>query len=313
MKVIKLWRECSVKKIDLTGQHFGYLTVIKETSPYISPSGRKRTQWECLCECGNKTIVKTENLRSGHTISCGCACGRIDHTGEKFGRLTAIKHLNGGEYLCKCDCGTEVKVRTYNLTNGNTQSCGCLQKERTSEASFISLIGNRFGKLTVLQRVKNNSQNQVCYLCQCDCGGTTIVNAPNLRSGTTSSCGCIKSKGESAINQWLTTHKINFIPQYSHPEIFLESGRKPSFDFAIFNKDNQLFALIEYQGKQHYEYSGYGWDNEENYQKTVSRDIQRRKWCQKLNIPLYEIPYWEFDNLEKILYNIIREVNLLNE
>ena len=38
------------------------------------------------------------------------------------------------------------------------------------------------------------------------------------------------------------------------------------------------------------------------------------KYCEKiLNIPLYEIPYWEFDNLEKIIYNIIKEVNLLNE
>lgn len=302
-----------MKKIDLTGQCFNSLTVIKEAVPYISPSGRKKTQWECLCECGNITIVKTENLRSGHTTSCGCACGRIDHTGERFGRLIAIKYLEGGEYLCKCDCGTEVKVRTYNLTNGNTQSCGCLQKERTSEASFVSLVGERFGKLVVLQRVENNSKNQVCYQCKCDCGGIAIVCASNLRSGTTSSCGCIKSKGESAINQWLTTHKINFISQYSHPEIFLQSGRKPSFDFAIFSKDNQLLALIEYQGKQHYEYSGYGWDNEENYQKTVSRDIQRRNWCQKLNIPLYEIPYWEFDNLEKVLYDIINEVNLLNE
>ena len=302
-----------MKKLNLINQKFGKLLVIKEASPYILPSGKTKTQWECLCDCGNTAIVRTENLRNGHTTSCGCTCGRVDHTGEKFGRLVAIKRLDGGEYLCRCVCGTELRVRTYNLTNGNTQSCGCLQKEKTSEINFVSLIGQRFGKLIVLQRVENNSQNQVSYQCQCDCGGTTIVSAPNLRSGTTSSCGCIKSKGESVINQWLTTHKINFIPQYSHPKIFLESGRKPSFDFAVFDKNNQLLALIEYQGKQHYEYSGYGWDNEENYRKTVNRDIQRRSWCQKLNIPLYEIPYWEFDNLEKIMYNIIKEVNLLNE
>lgn len=302
-----------MKKLNLINQKFGKLLVIKEAPPYILPSRKTKTQWECLCDCGNTAIVRTENLRNGHTTSCGCTCGRIDHTGEKFGRLVAIKHLDGGEYLCKCVCGTELRVRTYNLTNGNTQSCGCLQKEKTSEINFVSLVGQRFGKLIVLQRVENNNQNQVCYQCQCDCGGTTIVSAPNLRSGTTSSCGCIKSKGESVINQWLTTHKINFIPQYSHPKIFLESGRKPSFDFAVFDKNNQLLALIEYQGKQHYEYSGYGWDSEENYRKTVNRDIQRRSWCQKLNIPLYEIPYWEFDNLEKIMYNIIKEVNLLNE
>lgn len=115
------------------------------------------------------------------------------------------------------------------------------------------------------------------------------------------------------INNLLQQYNVSFHPQYSHPSIILDSGRHPFFDFALFDENNKLLALIEYQGRQHYEYSGFGWDNQENYQKTINHDIQKRNWCQKLNIPLYEIPYWEFDNLEKILYNIIKEVDLLNE
>ena len=298
-----------MKKLDLTNQTFGSLTVIKEAAPNISPNGRKRTQWECLCKCGNITIVKTDSLRSGRTTSCGCACGRISHLGERFGRLITLEQLPGGKYLCKCDCGNIIEVKTGNLTSGNTQSCGCLQKDRTSEASFVSLVGEKFGKLTVIKRVENDKFNQVRYECRCDCGGTAFVCAGNLRKGITQSCGCIKSRGESKINQWLTENNISFIPQYSHNDIFLSSRRRPFFDFAIM-KDNMPVAFIEYQGKQHYEYSGYGWDNEENYHNTIRRDQERREQCQKIGIPLYEIPYWDYDNLEDILQNIIKELNM---
>lgn len=141
----------------------------------------------------------------------------------------------------------------------------------------------------------------------------TIVDSSNLRQGITSSCGCIKSKGEMIINHLLQKYSIHFQPQYSHEQIVLDSGRHPFFDFSILDNNNQPIAFIEFQGKQHYEYSGYGWDNKENYQKTIKRDIQKREWCQKLNIPLYEIPYWEINNIDIILVNIIKELNLIIE
>ena len=99
-----------MKKIDLTGERFGLLTVLNEAEPYFQPSGRRLVQWNCLCDCGNKTIVRTTNLRSGHTTSCGCACGRIDLINKKYGRLTVIKKLPNGYHLCRCDCGKEIKL-----------------------------------------------------------------------------------------------------------------------------------------------------------------------------------------------------------
>ena len=41
---------------------------------------------------------------------------------------------NGGvKWLCGCSCGNETIVSTKSLKSGNTQSCGCLQKEKTKE------------------------------------------------------------------------------------------------------------------------------------------------------------------------------------
>ena len=248
-------------------------------------------------------------MRNGHTTSCGCVkkqyFNKLNLTNQKFGKLTVLKDIPPDKKLCQCDCGNITEVLTYNLTNGNTQSCGCLQKQRTSETNFKSLIGEKFGKLLVLERVENNKFNHTCYKCQCDCGGITIVDSANLKNGNTNRCGCIKSKGEMLINQWLQEHNINFKPQFSHPDIILSSGRHPFFDFAIFDKDDNLLCFIEYNGKQHYQITG-GWNTQENFEITQNRDNQKREYCQKLNIPLYEIAYNE--DLETKLDNIFKEV-----
>lgn len=58
-------------------------------------------------------------------------------TGQRFGRLVALGPVGRREknivWLCQCDCGQSVAVRTGALISGNTTSCGCFQRERTSQ------------------------------------------------------------------------------------------------------------------------------------------------------------------------------------
>lgn len=292
------------RALDLTNQRFGKLIALKKAPK----QNDKYTRWICQCDCGNSTIVRTDYLRSGHTTSCGCEKNKYfkkyNLIGQKFGYLTVLESLPLSEQKCKCNCGNIIIVKTANLINGNTKSCGCYQKEQTSKATFQSLVGHRFGKLKVLERVENN-QHRVKYKCKCDCGGIAIVDANNLRSGNTISCGCIKSKGEMLINNWLQKHHIPFLSQYSHMGIVLESGRRPIFDFAILNSENgEIKCFIEYNGKQHYQATG-GWNTEEQFKLTKYRDSQKEEWCKKLGIPLYKIKYDE--DIEKILEGIIKE------
>lgn len=54
-----------------------------------------------------------------------------DITGQKFGKLTAIKvvgNRNGYIWECVCDCGNIRNVSLANLGSGHTRSCGCLNK-----------------------------------------------------------------------------------------------------------------------------------------------------------------------------------------
>lgn len=56
---------------DLTGKRFCKLVVLKQCG---TKSGKR--MWECICDCGNKSVVSTNQLTSGHTKSCGCLVGR---------------------------------------------------------------------------------------------------------------------------------------------------------------------------------------------------------------------------------------------
>jgi hypothetical protein len=58
-----------MRLIDLTGQRFSCLTVIKRDG--MTPD-RKRVLWHCRCDCGIELHVQAGNLKSGNSKSCGC-------------------------------------------------------------------------------------------------------------------------------------------------------------------------------------------------------------------------------------------------
>lgn len=60
----------SRKKVDLTGQRYGQLTVLTPAENIGT-----RTAWRCRCDCGREVIEKTVHLRSGRVKSCGCLSG----------------------------------------------------------------------------------------------------------------------------------------------------------------------------------------------------------------------------------------------
>lgn len=59
--------------IDLTGQRYGRLTVIRRMGSYRNPQGRNtRAVWLCRCDCGIEVAARSDHLRTGETKSCGC-------------------------------------------------------------------------------------------------------------------------------------------------------------------------------------------------------------------------------------------------
>lgn len=67
---------------------------------------------------------------------------------------------------------------------------------------LIDLTGQRFGRLAVLQKDKPKNKRTI-WLCKCDCGNEVFVEAYNLKTGHTQSCGCLQKEATSLAN---TTH-----------------------------------------------------------------------------------------------------------
>ena len=89
-----------------------------------------------------------------------------DITGQKFGRLTAIRRLGwdkkGTRWLCKCDCGKTSTPFTYSLTGGDTLSCGCLRHEATKRGEHIPFP--ICGKQTWIPRNRKKMNSRFCSM-----------------------------------------------------------------------------------------------------------------------------------------------------
>jgi hypothetical protein len=112
------------------------------------------------------------------------------------------------------------------------------------------------------------------------------------------------SIGEEEICKYLIKNKIFYNREVRFPTC--KDVQPLPFDFAIY-KNNEINCLIEYQGEQHYVATG-GWSNEEQLTYIQKHDELKRQWAKENNIPLYEIPYWEFENIEMILNKILNKV-----
>ena len=299
----------SKKPIDLTGQHFGELIVLERDLSKPSGNGH-HVYWICQCSCGKILSVSSNKLRCKNQKSCGHLQlnKRHDIIGKIFDNLTVLNYdfsLEDADgkyyYKCRCKCG-EIVSRAYSSLTSKKYSCCDKCKKEIYHNNFSGLtdeelksrIGQRFGKLVVLKRTnkKHNQNGEKYYLCQCDCGNTTLVRWSNLIHGNKISCGCLKSKGELKVQKILIENHITFSEQYSFEDLISDKGRHLKFDFAIFDKNNNLQSLIEYQGEQHYSKRSRFYDEEAQI-----RDNKKREYCKNNNIKLIEIPYTDYNIL----------------
>lgn len=108
---------------------------------------------------------------------------------------------------------------------------------------------------------------------------------------------CKSSKGELKIKNFLNKNNIRFVPQKTFNDC--QYKRRLPFDFYI----PILNLCIEYDGKQHFIPTSFGASRNEFNQIKI-RDSIKDYYCDLHNINLIRIPYYEFNNIEKILQSI---------
>lgn len=164
--------DVNMKAEDLTGQHFGKLTVIKQAQN--STTKGNRTQWFCICECGNTKIVPSRHLKDGNVQSCGCIpTGRPveDLTGKRFGKLTVTERVfdekskqRSAIWSCICDCGNTRIVRSKHLKDGTARACkACAREEGIKKHTIHGMTNTRLFNIWSGMLVRCNCPNDARY------------------------------------------------------------------------------------------------------------------------------------------------------
>ena len=95
-------------KINIEGNTYGELTVVKFHENRRNSAGVSVRYWECLCSCGNTIYTPTASLRSGKTKSCGCTTKAIKHNMHN----TRIYQI-WADMKVRCDCESNSAYKWY--------------------------------------------------------------------------------------------------------------------------------------------------------------------------------------------------------
>ena len=168
-------------------------------SSKVAPEPRS----DCRCRAPADRSKALRQNRGKHAAPLGKAAGKKgtplaqkkDLTGLRSGRVTALeateqKYRGSTLWRCRCDCGREMLLEPYRILNGSVKSCGCQRGEKR----ILDLTGQRFGRLTALERLDEKSGKSYLWRCRCDCGRELKVRATALTTGNTTICGCARTE-----------------------------------------------------------------------------------------------------------------------
>ena len=255
-----------------------------------------RSFWICKCEiCGKEYSFSGTALRQNPNHF---DCPTCEKVGQQYGRLKVIEYAYTSEdrhkyWMCECECGNREIIKATDLNTSKRVECLICQKKK-HKTQYIDETGKRYGKLTVLELDTEKSSKNAFWKCKCDCGTLLTIEGTKLRSGHTQSCGCIISTGEFKISQILFNANISFKKQVTFEDCL--DKKQLRFDFGVYNDNNELQYLIEFDGIQHFGFTE-GWNDEQNYKDTKRKDSIKNNYCFINQIPLIRIPYYHQNSL----------------
>jgi len=153
-----------------------------------------------------------------------------------------------------------------------------------------------------------NSNEKVWWICK-ECGYEWVAII-NSRNGRRTGCPkCAESKGEKQLDLIFTKYNISHDSQYIFDDLRGVNNGLLRFDVPVFwdKEQTRLRMLVEYDGKQHYEWIK-GMMTKKEFETLQIHDERKNQYCKNNNIKLLRIPYWDFNNIEEILK---KELNLV--
>jgi len=190
-------------------------------------------------------------------------------------------------------------------------------KNYLPEKDFLKTLKKLYGKEYKLTGVYSGSFRDTQFQ-HTVCGHPFIAKPRDLLNDPFCCPFCYSkvSKGELYIRRYLIKNNFKYDYQYCFNDLFIKISSKLSkkhllkFDFVVFDNNENIIYIIEYDGGQHFRPIKF-FGGKRQFKKTVKYDIVKNLYCANNDIPLIRIPYWEFNNIEKYLDYYLKNINII--
>lgn len=268
-----------------------------------------QTKLDMICSEGHKIQMTLGNIQQGkrcHICSRKTASEKRKHDYEfvkqyiksEGYKLLSKTYINQDEKLkIRCPKGHVFLMSFCKFKQG--QRCPqCCKNKKMSHKEFLEKFYNQNYNTENIEILSEYINAKTKIKCKCLKDGCIWYVIPNSLLNGTGCPQCNESKGEKRVAKYLDNRNIEYERQYKFNDC--KSNKELPFDFYI----HSLNIAIEYDGGQHYMIvNHFGGLN--GFITTKIHDTIKTQYCKNNNIRLIRIPYWDFDNIENILSQLL--------
>lgn len=292
----------SNQKVDLICDQCG----IKYKSPYFAYCERKSKNNADLCHsCAAKY---------GHSLN------KEIRSKKHFDKIKDICNKYGYELITKESDYTGIKmdiqfkcekhgIQTMNMSNFiaghkcyfcsyEERGFNCRHSNDYIEQQINSVNGNKLLNKEDYKGANVRNLRVLCGKCNNHIFITSFSDYFNCKINQCRSCSSKESVGEKRIADYLNDNQIEFVREKKFDDC--RDKRALPFDFYV----PQYNLLIEFDGQHHY------WDvwGKDHFEKTQKHDKIKNQYCDTNNINLLRIPYWQGNDIKKIIQDKIDSI-----
>lgn len=272
---------------------------ILKSTEYIN----NQTNLDMICPNGHNYSANFNNFKKGYRCK---ECSGLKEKDIDFIKRCLHDNYNyayvSGDYknahsklIIKCDKGHEFTTDWNRIRDGR---CSCKEcNKRYWNVKSVSQYLKEYGFKLVSKEYKNP---KTPLRIEC-CNGHIFDKTLNAFKENKCCPICSSSSGEDRISNILKEMNIDFIFQKTFKEC--KDKNVLPFDFYI----SKYNLIIEFDGIQHFKPIS-KFDGEEGFVTRVLHDAIKNQYCEDNNINILRIPYWDYDNIEKLIKEKINQI-----
>lgn len=274
------------------------------------------------CKCGRIFNTTFPRFKKGKTKCDVCSGKKYDYDYVKDFiesndciLLSDSYNNESGILDIQCSCGNIFKTTFGKFKHRNKRKCNLCSIGRKNNGFLEIDEVTKFLSSHNIELVSEYKSSSEPLLVKCRCGEiyrTTFNKIKSAGRVVCPKCSNGMSKIEVIVKDYLDKLRISYKTQFTFSDLKARHNVYYRFDFAIL-KEDIVVCLIELDGRQHFEPID-EWGGKEYLDKIKYNDSIKNSYCERNDIKLFRIPYYNFNNIYSEIDKVLKYVNpvLLN-